>query len=85
MAEAVYVLCAVTSVLCAVLLARSYRQQGVRLLLWSTLCFSGLAINNTLLVIDLVLVSDVDLSLARTATGLVSIGLLLVGLIWEVR
>ena len=45
MAETVYILCALTSVFCAVLLMRSYRRQRTRLLLWSTLCFAGLAIN----------------------------------------
>lgn len=85
MAELVYLLCALTSIACTGLLARSYRQRGVRLLLWSTLCFAGLAVNNTLLFVDLVIVPDVDLSLARTGTALVAMMLLLVGLIWEVR
>jgi hypothetical protein len=86
MAEAVYLLCALTSILCAVLLARSYRRQKSRLLMWSTLCFVGLAINNILLFVDLVLTAeDVDLSLVRSGTGLVSVLLLLIGLVWEDR
>lgn len=86
MAEAVYLLCALTSILCAVLLARSYRRQKSRLLMWSTLCFAGLALNNILLFVDLVLTSqDVDLSFVRSGTALVSVLLLLVGLIWEER
>lgn len=48
-ATAVYILCAVTSVLCAGLLVRSYLRSRVRLLLWSALCFVGLAVNNVLL------------------------------------
>ena len=43
---AVYVLCFLTSVTCAVLLARSHWRTGARLLLWSALCFAFLAINN---------------------------------------
>lgn len=43
MPAAVYILCGLTSVLCAVLLLRSYARKRVRLLLWSGLCFAGLA------------------------------------------
>ena len=86
MAEAVYLLCALTSILCAVLLARSYRRSKSRLLMWSTLCFAGLAINNILLFVDLVLTDEsVDLSLVRSGTALVSVLLLLIGLLWEDR
>ena len=83
MAYAVYALCAMTSVFCAVLLARSYRANRTRLLMWSTLCFVGLAINNLLLFIDLVVVEDVDLSIVRTGTALASVLLLVIGLITE--
>lgn len=83
MAEAVYLLCALTSLFCAVLLARSYRRQRTRLLMWSTACFIGLAINNILLFVDLVLVPDVDLGLARSGTAFLAVGLLVIGLTWE--
>jgi hypothetical protein len=84
MAETVYILCALTSLFCAVLLWRSYRHSRTRLLMWSTLCFFGLALNNALLVVDLVLVPDaVDLRLVRGGTALASMTLLLIGLIWE--
>ena len=84
MPELVYILCAITSALCAGLLARSYRRNRTRLLMWSTLCFVGLAINNLLLVLDLIVVPDaVDLSIWRQATALVSIMLLVLGLVWE--
>ena len=83
MAEAVYVLCAVTSVACVMLLLRSYRKQRTRLLLWSTLCFSGLAVNNVLMVVDLIIVPSSDMSLFRTGSGFVAILLLLIGLTWE--
>lgn len=83
MAEIVYLLCALTSLFCAVLLFRSYRRQRTRLLMWSTLCFIGLAINNLLLVTDLILVPSVDFSMARTSTALAALVLLVIGLIWE--
>jgi hypothetical protein len=85
MAELVYVLCALTSVVCAVLLLRGYRSSRTGLLLWSSLCFVGLALNNLLLLLDLFLVPDVDLGLWRSGTALASVGVLLFGLIWEPR
>lgn len=83
MAEVVYLLCAVASASCAVLLGTTYRHRPTRLLMWSTLCFVGLTINNFLLFIDLVLVPDVDLAVFRSVTGFVSVMLLLIGLLWE--
>lgn len=79
----VYALCALTSIACAVLLLRGYRRSGVRLLLWSGLCFAGLALNNVLLFIDVRVVPDVDLSLWRTIPAVIGIVILLYGLIWE--
>jgi hypothetical protein len=85
MPELVYVLCALTSVLCAGLLLRAYRANRTRLLLWSTLCFIGLGINNILLFVDIVLVPDVDLQIFRTGSALLALALLTIGLIWESR
>ncbi|HEY5949869.1 MAG TPA: DUF5985 family protein [Kofleriaceae bacterium] len=85
MPELVYVLCALTSVLCAGLLLRSYRANRSRLLLWSTLCFIGLAINNVLLFVDIVLVPNVDLQFLRAGSALIALMLLTIGLIWESR
>jgi hypothetical protein len=79
----VYLLCAITSLACAVLLLRGYRQNGVRLLFWSGLCFIGLALNNALLFIDLRVVPDVDLFVWRSIPALVGIMLLIYGLIWD--
>ena len=78
----VYLLCAITSVACAWLLLRAYRRNGVRLLLWSGLCFACLALNNVLLVVDSQVVQH-DLSVVRSLPTLLGIGLLLYGLVWE--
>ena len=83
MANAVYLLCAVTSLACAVLLLRGYLRSRVRLLLWSCLCFVGLALNNILLVVDLIILPEGDLSLLRNLPALVGLALLVFGLIWE--
>jgi uncharacterized protein DUF5985 len=85
MAEAVYMLCGLTSLFCAVLLIRSFRRQRSRLLLWSSLCFVGLAANNALLVVDVMVLPEIDLSAVRTSIAAAAMLLLLIGLIWEAR
>ena len=87
MAEAIYLLCAVTSTTCAVLLLKAYKKGRARLLYWSGLCFLGLALNNILLFYDLVVIPTVDLGLAlwRSGIALVAMMLLLFGLISEPR
>ena len=84
MATTVYVLGALTSLLCAILLLRGYLRVGQRLLLWSGLCFVGLTASNVLLFIDLIVI-PVELSLYRwrLATAAVAMAVLLYGLIWE--
>jgi len=84
--EAVYILCAVTSLVCAVLLVRAYLRSKSPLLLWSSVCFVGLFINNVILVVDVVLMTtEVDLLLARDLTNTASIVALVIGLIWSSR
>ena len=85
MAAAVYVLCALTSTFCAVLLLRGYRRERARLLFWSCLCFVGLAINNILLFVDLVVVPQIDLQAVRNGAALLATGVMLFGLIWDGR
>jgi hypothetical protein len=85
MAEAVYVLCALTSIVCAVMLVAAYRGSRSRLLLWSSLCFVGLAVNNVLLLVDLVFVPSMDLSLWRTGFAAGGLSVLVFGLIWDVK
>lgn len=79
----VYALCALTSLACAVMLLRGFRRTGVRLLLWSGLCFACFALNNVLLIIDERMLPSQDLSLVRSLPSLLGIGLLLYGLVWE--
>ncbi len=79
----VYLLCLLTSAVCAGLLVRGYQRNRTALLLWSAACFALLAINNLLVVLDLLFLPNVDLSLARTACNVVAVGTLLYGFIWE--
>jgi hypothetical protein len=83
MAEVVYVLCALTSFACALLLWRGYRRSHTRLLFWSALCFIGLALNNAFLFLDLVVLPGWDLSLFRGLSALIGLGCLLYGMIWD--
>ncbi|HEX8432839.1 MAG TPA: DUF5985 family protein [Longimicrobium sp.] len=85
MATLVYVLCALTSMACAALLLRGYFSTRARLLLWSGLCFAGLALNNILLVIDLRVVPTMDLSVWRSVPAVIGVALLMYGLVWESR
>ena len=84
-ATLVYLLCFATSSACAYLLGRSYRQSGARLLLWSSLCFAFLALNNLLLVVDLLVLSEVDLRVERLALALAGVAILLFGFVWDLR
>ena len=81
----VYLLCALTSGFCAVLLGRGYRSSGARLLFWSALCFVGFALNNILLIVDERVVPHIDLTTWRLVPALAGVLLLLYGLIWETR
>jgi hypothetical protein len=84
MAAVIYSLCALTSITCLVLLWRSWRASGARLLFWSALCFAALSVNNVLLVIDrVVLPTQVDLGMWRLVWALAAVLLLLFGLVWE--
>lgn len=84
MAEAIYLLCAITSVICAVLLLRGFARTGVRFLFWSSVCFIGLALNNLLVLIDLVfLVQEVDLAMERGVVAFLGLAALVFGLVSE--
>jgi hypothetical protein len=86
MAEAIYVLCAITSILCAVLLLRGYRATRTRLLFWASLCFVFLAINNVILYVDLVVLPpEIDLFWYRNVAAVAGMLVLVFGLTWESR
>lgn len=82
---AVYILCFLTSAACAWLLGRSYRSGRTRLLLWSSVCFVFLALNNLALVLDRVVLPNYDLRLARLLLALLAVLSLVWGLVWEVE
>jgi hypothetical protein len=84
MSAAVYLLGMFVALACGVLLARGYRQSRQRLLLWSSICFLGLALSGALTFLDLSLLPPaIDLHLLRRAVTAVSMLVLLYGLIWD--
>ena len=79
-----FLLAIVTSLACMVLLFRGYMRSGLRILMWSALCFVCLSINNILLFIDLVLLpNNIDLRMFRHGTALVGMLFMLYGFIRE--
>jgi hypothetical protein len=81
----VYILCAAMSLLCTGLLLRAYMRNKTKLLFWCAIGFAGLALENVVLFIDLVVLPTTDLSLIRHGAALMSLLCMLYGLIWDVR
>ena len=81
----VYVLCLLTSALCGALLARAYLRTGMRLLLWCAICFLFLALNNTLVVIDIWTPPTNNLLPWRLLASTSAVCVLIFGFLWEVE
>jgi hypothetical protein len=82
-AAIVYFLCGSLSTLCSLILFIQFRRTGTRLLLWSCICFFGLALNNVLLFIDMMLVPNLDLSTVRMIPALIGVAVLIYGFVWD--
>lgn len=80
---AVYILCFVTCVLCAALLTRAWLRTRTRMLLWTAISLSLLALNNFLVVVDLLIFPEANLLLWRSLAALAAGLTLVVGFIWE--
>ena len=83
MAAVIYSLCALMSLGIAIVLWRAFANTKSRLLYWSALCFSGLSLNNLLLVLDKLVFPEADLSGFRQALALISLVVLVFGLVYE--
>ena len=83
MTIALDVLTLLTTILCAGFLLRAYRNVRKRLLLWSGLCFVGLAISIVLRIADLRIFLALDLYTYRLGATAIAMCLLLWGLVWE--
>jgi hypothetical protein len=82
-APVTYVLCMLTSIVSAVLLARGVRGPGGRLLLWASIFFVGMALNNLALVIDALYFSGQDWSIVANVIAAVSVLVFVYALVWE--
>ena len=84
MAALVYLLGTLVTLVCAILLLRSYAKVRTPLLLWSGLCFAVLTLSNALLFVDLVILANqASLYVARLATAAIGMMLLVYGLVFE--
>lgn len=84
MASLVYSLCAIGSIFVAYLLARAYKAKPSRIIFWSAICFAGLALNNVVLFVDLVIFpEEISFALGRNLIILGSVGSLVYGLVWD--
>ncbi len=83
LAGLVYLLGALVTALCAVLLLRGYARSHSRLLLWAGLCFAGLTVSNGLLFVDLQVLPELDLYMWRLGTAAGAMLLLVYGLVFE--
>ncbi len=83
MAQAVYILGTLTTLACGILLLRGYGRGRSKLLLWSAICFFGLALSNALVFADLVIFTRIDLYFWRLLAAALAMAALMYGLIWE--
>jgi hypothetical protein len=79
----VYLLCLLTSAVCAFLLVRSYLRQREPLLLGTSLCFILLALNNLFVVMDILVLPDLDLRALRQAASLAAVCVLIYSFVWR--
>ncbi|HZU84555.1 MAG TPA: DUF5985 family protein [Polyangiaceae bacterium] len=83
LASSIFVLSTLTAGGCSALLFRAYGRTRTRLLLWSAICFAGLATNNALVFVDLILIPEVSLVWLRASVTILSLLVLIGGLVWE--
>lgn len=84
MATVVYLLCAFTSLLCAIMLFRAFRKSQFRLLFWSSMGFTGFALSNILLIVDLLVFPDVTYIINfRSIPAVIGMVTMIYGLIME--
>ena len=84
MAAVVYLLCTFTSLLCAIMLFRAFRKSQFRLLFWSSMGFTGFALSNILLIVDLLVFPDVTYIINfRSIPAVIGMVTMIYGLIME--
>jgi len=85
MAVLIYSLCLSTALCCAAILVRAFMRTRRPLLMWASLCFLCLALNEAVVIIDLYFVPEESLRIVRSSLGLTAGLLMLIGLIFPAR
>jgi hypothetical protein len=80
----VYLLCLVTSVICAGLLIRAWRRSRTPFLMWCAVAFSLLALNNLFVVADMILFPDIPFWGLRQAAAFSAVAVLIYAFVWEI-
>jgi hypothetical protein len=83
MSVVIYTLCAITSLVCAVLLLRAYQANHYRLLFWASIFFGGVTINNIFLILDKLVYTELDLLVLRLIVMQVALVSFIYGLIFD--
>ncbi len=81
----VYILSALVSAACAVLLFRAHRRAPSTLLWSAGMCFAGLALNDVGLIVDVFVLPDVDLIAVRSLPALAGLAILVRALVREAK
>ncbi len=79
----VYPACFAGSAICAFLLVRSWMRSRDRILAWSAVSFLLLAIGNFVLLCDMIIAPDLDLTTLRYLASLTAVSILLACFIWK--
>jgi len=85
MIEAIFLGCALTSLACAGLLFRGYLRSRVRLLMWSSFCFAGMALHNLLRLVQVLMDQPQGAAWMAMLPALVGVLFLLFGFIFDVE
>ena len=85
MAALVYLMCTVTSAICAALLLREYRRTASRVLLWCGLAFAGFTVGNAMVFTDVILVPSLNLATVRAIVNWGATTVLVVALLWDLE
>jgi hypothetical protein len=81
----IYCLCLAASFGCAALLWRAYGRSRSRLIFWTAVSFCFFALNNLVLVADVLVFQATDLWIWRQAATAIALAVLIFGFVWQTR
>jgi hypothetical protein len=83
MATVIYSFCALTALVCALMLARGYKLSRNKLLYWGAWTFAGLTFSNVILIFDKIIFPEFDLTTFRLAVSAIALLPLIYGLVFD--